>query len=109
MGWFEGLHVINLLMGLVGLGGLLIILKWPWDLYFEAKNIAYNQTESQQKNIKIQPQDQHYIKTMTRKLLIFAIGLHLLSAIVIAFATYQSNGTLDFQLREEFPAIIQAV
>ncbi|MDQ6961860.1 MAG: hypothetical protein Q9M28_04935 [Mariprofundaceae bacterium] len=96
LGWIDGQSLLNISMGAIALTGLLLILKLPWDLYFEARNLLAEQRESMRKEITIPDDDLQYTQSMVRKLLPFAISLHIMAAAIIATITYFSDGQIGY-------------
>ena len=94
--WITGSEMITVAVSGVTLTGLLGILKLPWDLYFDSKNLLAEQQESLENEIDIRQEDIHYTAKMSRRLFLLCIGAHLVSALVIAAATYYSGGNLGY-------------
>ncbi|MCP4697226.1 MAG: hypothetical protein GY862_10295 [Gammaproteobacteria bacterium] len=95
-GWAGGADLLTFGMGFIGLAGLILILKLPWDLYFEARNLLSEQRESIRKNISFPKEDHQYTQKTAKKLLVICLGLHVLATIVISLATYFSDGYLGY-------------
>lgn len=96
LGWFDARSLLDVAMGIVAMSGLLAILKLPWDLYFEVRNLRAEQQESIHKNIDIPDQDVEYTNKMEKRMLPMCIGLHVISAAIIGLVTYFSNGYIGY-------------
>jgi len=96
LGWIQGSNLLTLMMSILGLVGLLLIIKLPWDLYFEARYLLAEQSESIRRGIEIPEEDHTYTQKMEKKLLMMCISLHILSASAIGLATYYSGGFLGY-------------
>jgi hypothetical protein len=95
-GWVTGPTLLNVGMGAVGLIGLLLIVKLPWDLYFDARNLVREQRESLARQIPVSDDDQAYARRMSRLLLVACVAFHVVTAVAIAGATYASGGQLGY-------------
>lgn len=94
-----GLSAVRLLdVAMVGLSlvWLFVLLKAPWDLYFQADAVAYEQQRSREEGIKIDAARETYVRTLRRRLLVFAIAAHVLSAALIAGATMLAGGMVGY-------------
>lgn len=60
---------------------LLSILTIPWNVYFDAKEVASEAAISQNKGIAIDSEQFKYVNTVSRAALLIAIALHLFSAL----------------------------
>jgi hypothetical protein len=77
-------RLLDWVMGALCLLWLLVILKAPWDLYFQASAVAFEQERSRERSIALTPGRAEYIRTLRRRLGFLAIGAHLGSAALIA-------------------------
>jgi hypothetical protein len=96
LNWIDATNLLSVSMSVIALVGLLIILKLPWDLYFEARDILAEQRESLRRGIEIPQEDQTYTQKMETKLLVICLSLHLITAVVISLATHYSGGTIGY-------------
>lgn len=62
---------------------LLLIVTVPWNIHFEAKEVLAQGAESTKKNIAVDREQLQYVKVLASRSLWVAVGLHLLSAIVL--------------------------
>ncbi|MDM8546911.1 hypothetical protein QUF61_10490 [Candidatus Venteria ishoeyi] len=94
--WFSGSQLLTVGMAFIGLVGLVTVLKLPWDLYFEARNLLAEQKESLRRGIEVPAADHQYTQAIAKRLLWVCIGLHLLSALVITLLTYFSGAQIGY-------------
>lgn len=92
----EAGHLLDWVMGGLSLVWLLVILKAPWDLFFQANAVAFEQQRSRERGIALTSGREGYVQTVRNRLLVFAIGAHLFSAAVIASITYFTQGTIGY-------------
>lgn len=75
----------------IGIGAvmwLIVIVTVPWNLHFEAKTVRQEARRSQDRNIKVDPQELNYATKVERRSLWLAIGLHLISAVALYALSY---------------------
>jgi|GEM_PF-824231 regulator of replication initiation timing len=89
-------HLLDWVMGSLSLIWLLVILKAPWDLFFQANAVAFEQRRSQEQGIALKPGRETFVQTVRKRLLWFAIGAHLFSAAIIATITYWTQGLTGY-------------
>ncbi|MES2463110.1 MAG: hypothetical protein V4671_21200 [Armatimonadota bacterium] len=77
-------RLLDWIMGALCLLWLLVILKAPWDLYFQASAVAFEQERSRERAIALTPGRMEYIRKLRRRLGLLAVGAHLGSAALIA-------------------------
>lgn len=77
-------RLLDWIMGALCLLWLLVILKAPWDLYFQASAVAFEQERSRERAVTLTPGRTEYIQTLRRRLGLLAVGAHLGSAALIA-------------------------
>jgi hypothetical protein len=75
--------LLDWIMGALCLLWLLVILKAPWDLYFQASAVAFEQQRSRERSVALTPGRAEYIRTLRRRLGMLAVGAHLGSAALI--------------------------
>lgn len=71
---------LDWLLGLAILEWLLVIVTVPWNIYFAARQTTATAIDSQDKGIKVEQRQLNYAQTISKRSLIAAIFLHLLSA-----------------------------
>jgi hypothetical protein len=89
-------HLLDWLMGGFCLLWLLVLLKVPWDLYFQAQAVAFELQRAQERKIPVPAEREAYIHTLRRRLGWLAVGGHLFSAAVIALVTAFSHGQVGY-------------
>ncbi len=81
-------HLLDWVIGFLCFLWLLVILKAPWDIYFQAHEVAFELQRSQERRIAIAPGREEYIRRLKWRLLWLAIGAHVLSAALVAAVAY---------------------
>ncbi|MDJ0660359.1 MAG: hypothetical protein QNJ42_12860 [Crocosphaera sp.] len=74
-------NFIDWVIGIASFWWLLAIVTVPWNVYFDAKEVAAEAAISQDKGIVVDNQQLNYVKTVSRGALLMAIALHLFSAL----------------------------
>lgn len=85
-------HLLDWVMGALCLVWLLVLLKAPWDLYFEASAVAFEQERSREAGTPLRPGRSEYVQALRRRLGLFAVGAHLGSAALIAALSFGLGG-----------------
>lgn len=85
----------------IGAGGLfllwqIVLLTVPWSLYFQARQIVTEAGSSEQRGIRVPAGRAADAARIARRLRALAIGLHLVSAAVVAVITYFSGHTVGY-------------
>lgn len=75
---------------------LLVLLKAPWDLYFRAQAVAFEQQRSRERGVAVVPGREQYVRTVARRLGWLAVGLHLVSAILVAALARFTGGEVGY-------------
>jgi hypothetical protein len=96
LGWVSSTNLLDVGMGLVALIGSLLVLKLPWDLYFEARHVQVEQEESRKRDIEVDPEDLAYASKIARRLLFLALVTHLLAAGLAAGISWLSGGQVGY-------------
>ncbi|WP_246275794.1 hypothetical protein, partial [Brasilonema bromeliae] len=60
---------------------LLVIVTVPWNVYFQAKEVLAEGSQSTEKGIPVDEKQLEYVKVLARRSLVVALALHLFSAI----------------------------
>nr|CAA9235119.1 hypothetical protein AVDCRST_MAG63-1150 [uncultured Armatimonadetes bacterium] len=89
-------HLLDWVMGGLCLVWLLVILKAPWDLYFQAQAVAFEQERSRERNVALTPGRESYIRVLRKRLGWLAVGAHLLSAALVAGVAYWTGGVVGY-------------
>src|SRR5690242_9590142 len=77
-------HLLDWVTGGVCHVWLLVILKVPWDLYFQAHTVEFELRRSKERGIPVAQGREEYVRGIRRKLGWFAVGAHVLSAALVA-------------------------
>ena len=89
-------HLLDWLMGGLCLLWLIVILKVPWDLYFQAHGVAFELERARERGIATPDGREAYVRVLRRKLAWIAVGAHWLSAALVAAIAYFSHGMLGY-------------
>lgn len=92
----EAGSLLDWLMGAFAFFWLLLILKAPWDLYFEAHHVAFEQQRSRERGVPLTAGREDYIAVVRQRLLLLAVGAHLFSGALVAGVTYFTNGVVGY-------------
>ncbi len=74
-------NFLDWIIGVASFWWLLAIVTVPWNVYFDAKEVAAEAASSQDKGITVDSKQLKYVKTVSRSALLVAIALHFLSAL----------------------------
>ena len=89
-------HLLDWITGGICFVWMLVILKVPWDLYFQAQAVEFEFQRSLERGIPVAPGREPYIRGLRRKLGWFAIGAHLLSAGLVAGVARFTGGQVGY-------------
>jgi len=89
-------HMLDWVMGGLCLFWLILLLKAPWDLFFQALAVDFEMQRSRERDINIAPGRENYVRTVRNRLLSAAVGGHVLSALVVAVVTWFSGGVVGY-------------
>ena len=89
-------RLLDLIMGVLCLVWLIVILKAPWDLFFQAQEAAFEIQRSKEKEIPVVPGREAYIRTLRARLGLLAVGAHLFSAALVAAIGYFTGGEVGY-------------
>jgi regulator of replication initiation timing/multisubunit Na+/H+ antiporter MnhE subunit len=81
-------RLLDWVMGALCLLWLMVILKAPWDLYFQASAVAFEQERSRERAIALVPGRAEYIRILRKRLGLLAVGAHVGSAVLIAAISF---------------------
>jgi hypothetical protein len=96
LGWASGTSLLDGAMVLASLAGLVLVLKLPWDLYFEARGLIVDQDESRNLEIAVLEEERSFARRTARRLLLLCFALHLGAAALLAGTSYLSGGRLGY-------------
>jgi uncharacterized protein YoxC len=83
-------------VGAIALGWLILLVAVPWNLYFAARRVVIEMGVSAERGIAIPPAQQAEAGRIARRLLWFALGGHVVTALVTALITYFSGETIGY-------------
>ena len=81
-------HLLDWVMGGLCFLWLIIILKAPWDLYFQAHEVAFELQRSHERRVPVAAGREEYIRSLRRRLLWLSVGAHLFSAVLVGLVAY---------------------
>ena len=89
-------RLLDLVMGVLCLAWLIVLLKAPWDLFFQAQEAAFEIQRSKEREIAVLPGREMYIRTLRRRLALLAVGAHVFSAALVAAISYFTGGGVGY-------------
>ena len=84
------------LMGTLCLIWLLVLLKAPWDLYFQAREAAFEQERALERKITVPPGRIASLQRLQKRLGALAVGAHLMSAVFVVAMTRFAGGAVGY-------------
>ena len=90
------INTLDWVMGTLCLVWLVIVLKVPWDLYFQAQSVHFEIRRSHERGVPVVAGREPYIIQLRRKLGWLAVGSHLASALLIAVITRYTGGQVGY-------------
>ncbi|BBC25180.1 hypothetical protein [Pseudanabaena sp. ABRG5-3] len=75
---------------------LIIIVTVPWNLYFQSKAVLNQATISQERGINIDEKQLPYVRSLAKRALGLALGLHIISAIALYVLASSGVGTVGY-------------
>ncbi|MCO4782739.1 MAG: hypothetical protein KC646_10485 [Candidatus Cloacimonetes bacterium] len=96
LNWFSFYTLVTVIFCVFGFMSLVLVLKLPWDLYFEAKDVIYNQQQSIKKDIFVSKEDLDYALKAKSRLLLLCLVVHAICAGVAALISYQSQSQIGY-------------
>ena len=89
-------RALDWILGALCLIWLVVILKAPWDLYFHASEVVFEQARSRERGIAVPEDRATYVRNVRRRLGWLAVGAHVLSAMLVGGITYFSGGSVGY-------------
>jgi len=89
-------HLLDWVMGALCLLWLGIILKVPWDLFFQAQAVLFELDRSAERGIPTIAGREGYVRRVRSRLAWAAVGAHLASALLIAGITFFTGGAVGY-------------
>ena len=62
---------------------LIVIVRFPWDIHFQAREVVHQTAEATSRGIAVNPEQRDYAQRWVKWSLVLAISLHLVSAAVL--------------------------
>ena len=81
-------HLLDWGMGALCLLWLIVLLKAPWDLYFQAQATLFEMQRSREREVSLPAGREAYVRTLARRLGWLAVSAHLVSAAGLALLTW---------------------
>ena len=75
---------------------LFVLLKAPWDLFFQAQTVVDELARSRESGIRVDAARETYVLRLRRRLLVIALGAHLLSAGLSAAIAMFGGGVIGW-------------
>ncbi len=99
--WLQlpGGRFIDWLIAIAAFWGLLVIVTFPWNIHFQAREVVIEAARSTGKGILVKPAQIDYAKIWVKRSLFIAIALHLLAAIglyLVAITGISAVGYIGF-------------
>ena len=89
-------HLLDWVMGALCLIWLGVILKVPWDLYFQAHTVSFDLQRSRERGVAIVAGREQYLNSLRKRLGWLAVGAHIASAALVALITYFTGGAVGY-------------
>ncbi len=88
--------LLDIAAGVICLIWLLLILRVPWDVYFETVNVLFEMNRSIERRLEVKPERMRYVRRLRLLTASIAVGSHLVSAAIIALLTYWTHGRVGY-------------
>lgn len=88
--------LLDIAAGIICLIWLLLILRVPWDIYFETVNVLFEMKRSLERHLEVKPDRMRYVRRLRFVTGSIAVGSHLISAAIIALLTYWTQGRIGY-------------
>jgi hypothetical protein len=89
-------HLLDWVMGGLCFLWLILILKAPWDLYFQTHEVAFELQRSHERRVRVVAGREEYIRSLRRRLLWLSVGAHLFSAALVAVVAYLAHHSIGY-------------
>lgn len=100
--WLAGLAgvqlrtLLSVVAGATGLAWAIVLVTVPWNLYFAARRVTIQMTVSDARGIAVRELDRAEAMRIERRMLWFALGGHLVTALTIGAVTYFSGQAIGY-------------
>jgi hypothetical protein len=88
--------VLSIAAGAAALAWLIVLVAVPWNLYFGARRVVIEMAASRARGIAIGPAEESEAATIARRMLWFALGGHVCTAVAAGVVTYLSGVTIGY-------------
>jgi hypothetical protein len=88
------------------LAWLVVLVTVPWNLYFAARRVSTDIAVSRERGIEIRPAHDAEARLIARRMLWFAVGGHVGTAVVAAVVTYLSGAVTGYYVTGFFLASV---
>ncbi len=75
---------------------LIVIVTVPWNVYFQSKSVLNQAKDSQEKGINVDEQQLPYVRSLAKRSLLLAIGLHLISTLALYVLASSGVATIGY-------------
>jgi hypothetical protein len=75
---------------------LIVIVTVPWNVYFQAKSVLDRAKMSTERGINVDETQLPYVRSLVKRSLFLALGLHLISAIALYVLAASGIGTIGY-------------
>jgi hypothetical protein len=89
-------HLLDWVTGGICFVWLLVLLKAPWDLYFQANAALFEFQRSRERGIPLTPGREEYVRRLRGRLGWFAVGAHVVSAGLVACVARYTGGQVGY-------------
>jgi hypothetical protein len=90
--------LLDIVAGAVALGWLVLLVAVPWNLYFAARRVTAQMATSGRRGIVISADDRSEASRIARRMLAFALGGHVVTALVTAAIAAVLGDVLGYYL-----------
>jgi hypothetical protein len=87
--------LVSIVAGAAALGWLIVLVSAPWNLYFGARRVLAEIGSSRRRGVRVEPAGETEARRISRRMLWFALGGHLVTAIgagLIGYLAHESAG-----------------
>jgi hypothetical protein len=88
--------LLSIVAGAGALGWLIVLVSAPWNLYFGARQVMAGIEVSRRRGIEVQPADEAEARRIRRRMLWFALGGHVVTAIGAGLIGYLAKETAGY-------------
>ncbi|MGW2161484.1 hypothetical protein [Nonomuraea sp. NPDC001699] len=88
--------LLSLGLGAVCLFWLVVLLTFPWNLSFAARQVVHDIAVSRESGIEVPAHREEEARTIARRMLVLAVAGHVVSAVVVAVVTFFSGRQVGY-------------